>query len=246
MSDVPARRTEETVVPETDPEAPATSPVDTVHDEKRNSTSSRPPLHHYASSPVPVVAPVFGAVGIFGEPLEKALSAASAFKHHQSPPPAHHEHEHEHGLGHDQDGEKTTQAVEEPGSSSENAPGKPDGVTTSEESEVESEVEVIYPGRFQLGLLTIGLCLSTFAIALGRLWMSHLESPFVSILHPQYLGLRSFTSTEPGSAWRSSHDFVLCRRPNADTSITSVTEFKLTSDRQYHHRYGNPKDHHLL
>jgi hypothetical protein len=48
-------------------------------------------------------------------------------------------------------------------------------VATSEESEVESEVEVIYPGKFQLGLLTIGLCLSTFAIALGRLWMSHLS-----------------------------------------------------------------------
>jgi hypothetical protein len=208
MSDVPARRTEETVVSETHPEAPATSPVDTIHNEKRNSTSSRPPLHHHASSPVPVVAPVFGAVGIVGEPLEKALSAATAFKHHQSPPPAHHEHEHEHehkhehGHGHDQDGEKTTQAVEGPGSNSENTPGKPEGVATSEESEVESEVEVIYPGKFQLGLLTIGLCLSTFAIALGRLWISHLElrsgRNFVSILHLHCLSLRSFTSAEPG------------------------------------------------
>jgi hypothetical protein len=200
MSDVPARRTEETVVSETQPEAPATSPVDTIHDEKRNSTSSRPPLHHHASSPVPVVAPVFGAVGIVGEPLEKALSAASAFKHHQSPPPAHHEHEHhhEHHHGHAQDGEKTAQAVEEPGGSSEPPPRQTEGVTTSEESEGESEVEVIYPGKFQLGLLTIGLCLSTFAIALGRLWMSHLElrsgRNFVSILHHQYLGLRPLTS----------------------------------------------------
>jgi hypothetical protein len=208
MSDVPARRTEETVVSETQPEAPATSPVDPIHDEKRNSTSSKPPLHHHASSTVPVVAPVFGAVGIVGEPLEKALSAASAFEHHQSPPPAHHEHEHEHehkhehGHGHDQHGEKTAQAVEEPGVSSENTPGKPEGVTTSEESEVESEVEVIYPGKFQLGLLTIGLCLSTFAIALGRLWMSHLElcsgRNFVSVLHPQCLDLRPLTSAEPG------------------------------------------------
>jgi hypothetical protein len=201
MSAVPARRTEETVVSETQPEAPATSPVDTIHDEKRNSTSSRPPLHHHASSPVPVVAAVFGAVGIVGEPLEKALSAASAFEHHQSPPPAHHEHEHHHRHhhGHAQDGEKTAQAVEEPGGSSENPPGKTEGVTTSEESEVESEVEVIYPGKFQLGLLTIGLCLSTFAIALGRLWMSHLElrngRNFVLILHHQYLGLRSLAST---------------------------------------------------
>jgi hypothetical protein len=89
--------------------------------------------------------------------------------------------------------------VEEPGGSSETPPGKTEGVTTSEESEVESEVEVIYPGKFQLGLLTIGLCLSTFAIALGRLWMSHLElrsgGNFVSILHHQYLGLRSLTSS---------------------------------------------------
>jgi len=41
---------------------------------------------------------------------------------------------------------------------------------------------------------------------------------------------------------------MLFRRPDAEIWIIffSVTEFKLTSDRQYHHCNRNSKDHHLF
>jgi hypothetical protein len=132
--------------------------------ETRKSTTRRPSLHQHASSPIPEVAPILGGVGWVGEPSEKAEHAATAFKHHLSPTVTRtltHDHEkgHQEEEVHDHDGE--------PGSAAttvtvvgEETPGESDG---------ESEDEVVYPGGLQLGLLTLGLCLATFTVALGEL-----------------------------------------------------------------------------
>lgn len=122
--------------------------------EKRNSTSTRPeiPLHH--SSPIPIEAPVLGGATWIAEPSEKAEHAATAFKHHQTLSPAHHEPHHE------------EKAVRE----DENGSARPmipaEGISP-DETEGEDEDEVVYPGGLQLGLLALGLCLATFTVALG-------------------------------------------------------------------------------
>lgn len=132
----------------------STSPVD---DEKHHAASESP--HHHPSSPLPTEAPVLGAVGFVGESFEKSEAAATAFKHHPSPAPATHDHAEHHG-------EKGGLVVDEKGvagsgkgTESETTPGETDG---------EDDDEVIYPGGLQLSLLTFGLCVATFTVALGE------------------------------------------------------------------------------
>jgi hypothetical protein len=128
-------------------------PTSLVDDEKRHSTSRRPSLHHHASSPFPEVAPVLGVIGIVGEPQEKAEAAAAAFKHHQSPAPAH--------------GEKGTHVIQENGVAT--VPRTTTETETShEEFEGEADDEIVFPGTPQLALLTFGLCVATFTVALGE------------------------------------------------------------------------------
>ena len=162
----PATAAEDAVNPRTHEQAQPSSPVDTekhiptsLHDEKRPSTERRPSLHHHASSPLPEAAPVLGAVGFVGEDEEKAKAAATAFKHHQSPPPAHHEN----GTAH---GEKGEHVIESNGVAGA-------GVTTDTElnpeaSEEDDEDNIVYPGTTQLALLTFGLCVATFTVALDN------------------------------------------------------------------------------
>lgn len=143
-------------------EPTATSPV---VDEKHKTTTRRGSSHSHRSSPVPEAATVLGAGGSVGEPLVKAQSAASAFKNHQSPT-----------RTSTQEKDKVQHAVEENGSAGigehiikikgEN------GVVSREEGD--DEVDVVYPGGLQLGLLTFGLCIATFTVALGEFFLSTL------------------------------------------------------------------------
>lgn len=152
-SEPSANATANTEKPPTEAHA-QTSPGE---DEKRISTSRRPSLHHHGSSPVPEVAPVLGAVGWVGEQSEKAEHAATAFKHHPVEPPAQLDEKHAHE-------EHAAQVSDKEGSAGTSAPIVKDG---EPESEGEGDDEVVYPGKLQLGLLTLGLCLATFTVALG-------------------------------------------------------------------------------
>lgn len=138
-----------------------TTPSSPVDDEKRHSTADerRPSLHHHASSPLPEHAPVLGAGGFVLEDEEKADAAATAFKHHQSLPPAHHEHAA--GLE-----KKGPHVVEENGVAT---TGTTTETETQEESEAEADEEIVFPGTTQLALLTFGLCVAIFTVALGTL-----------------------------------------------------------------------------
>ncbi|KAF4629471.1 hypothetical protein G7Y89_g8680 [Cudoniella acicularis] len=148
MPDTPDKETANAVAPETE----TTSPVNV---EEHKSTSRQPSLHSHPSSPVPEVAPVLGFAGFIGEPTEKAEHAATAFKHHPNIEL--------HEKGHVE--EKTSHAHigEENGSAGTEAP-----MVKEEESEEEAEEEVVYPGGVTLALLTFGLCLATFTVALDN------------------------------------------------------------------------------
>jgi hypothetical protein len=158
MSVASEKATADSVPAETQPDP---DPVHHDTHETRKSTSSRrPSLHDHASSPFPEAAPVLGAVGWVGESDEKTQAAATAFKHHLSPTvtrPHDHEkgpHEHEHGVEGQVASTATTATIV--------------GEETPEESEGEGEDEVVYPGGMQLALLTFGLCLATFTVALDN------------------------------------------------------------------------------
>lgn len=134
-----------------------------VEDEKRISTSRRPSLHQHASSPIPEVAPVLGAVGFVGEPSENAQRATTAFKHHPVEPLAHHDEKHV-------PEEHAAQVSDKEGSAGTAAPIVKE---SEQETDGEADDEIIYPGKLQLGLLTLGLCLATFTVALGTPAISH-------------------------------------------------------------------------
>lgn len=144
-------------------EQPAHTETQTSPDpepERRKSTSSRPSLHHHASSPFPVDAPVLGAVGWIGEPLEKATSQAIAFKHHPIPTVT------QHGEHDPEKGHSGNEVVDDQAASAATTATIVGEETT--ESEREGDGEIIYPGGFQLAMLTLGLCLATFTVALGE------------------------------------------------------------------------------
>jgi hypothetical protein len=157
-SETSANPTANAAVPHTEAEGAQTSPVE---DEKHISTSRRPSLHQHGSgsSPIPEVAPVLGAVGIIGEPSEKAEHAATAFKHH----PVVETHEQDEKHPHE---EHHAQVSDKEGSAGTSLPIVKDGEAESDED----DDEIIYPGKLQLGLLTLGLCLATFTVALGTLF----------------------------------------------------------------------------
>lgn len=157
-----ATSTEPPVAPsttaESDPATPVNDeehiPTSSVADEKRHSTEKRPSLKHHASSPFPAEAPVLGAAGIVLESEEKANAAATAFKNHQSPP-THHEH-----------GEKGQDVVAENGGATTSTGTTTETELTQEESEADDEI--VFPGTTQLAILTFGLCIATFTVALGE------------------------------------------------------------------------------
>jgi hypothetical protein len=170
MPDALAKETGTSVTPNTeaeDPAEPATGDTSSAEHEKRRSTSNKeledgnnerkPSLHSQSSSPLPKLAPVLGAVALVSE-----STAASASKQHPSPPLAHSDHVH--------DGEKHTHVTaQENGSTGIRSvalnDGKNAGATTGSGEE---DDEIIYPGGFQLGILTFGLCMATFVIALDN------------------------------------------------------------------------------
>jgi hypothetical protein len=100
-------------------------------------------------------------VGFVLEDEEKADAAATAFKHLQSSPPA----PHEHGTGQEKKG---SHVVEENGLAAPATGTTTDTEETQVESEGDAEEEVIFPGNTQLALLTFGLCVATFTVALGE------------------------------------------------------------------------------
>lgn len=167
MSGIETSDASATAFPVHDAQSSPVENKDETHNETlplpRTSTASarRPSLHHHGSSPLPEVTPVLGAVGWVGESSEKAERAATTFKHHLSPAVTRtrtHEHEHEKGekvphTGGDESAVTTANIL---------------GGETLVESDGESEDEVVYPGGAQLALLTLGLCLATFTIALDN------------------------------------------------------------------------------
>jgi hypothetical protein len=174
-----ATATEPPVVPTTTAESVLATPVDDekhipnspVDDEKRHSTSRRPSLQHHASSPIPEQAPVLGAGGFILESEEDA--AATAFRHHQSPP-AHHEN----GVDHEK---KSHHVVEENGVATTATTTETD--LTQEQPDAEADDEIVFPGTTQLALLTFGLCIATFTVALGEEFSHHLVILFVGDCH---------------------------------------------------------------
>ncbi|KAH6678285.1 major facilitator superfamily domain-containing protein [Halenospora varia] len=150
----PALETANAVAPETETTAP-------VNDEKHKLTSRRNSLHHqhsHPSSPIPEVAPVLGFAGFVGEPEEKAEHAATAFKHHANGDL--------HEKGHVE--EKTSHVVHVGGENGSARTGAPMVKEEGQESEGEAEEEVVYPGGLALALLTFGLCVGTFTVALDN------------------------------------------------------------------------------
>lgn len=128
-----------------------------VRDEKHISTSGKASLHQNGSLPVPEVAPVLGAGGLVGISPEKAEYAATVFKQH--PVIETHEHNEKHTHG-----EHPAQISDKEGSAGTSLPV----VKESEgETDAEDEDEIVYPAKLQLSLLTLGLCLATFTVALG-------------------------------------------------------------------------------
>lgn len=97
---------------------------------------------------------MLGAVGFVGEPKEKAEHAAKAFKHHAVVDERHVHEDH------------AAQISDKEGSAGTSAPIVQDG---EQETEGEDDDDVVYPGQLQLSLLTLGLCLATFTVALGTL-----------------------------------------------------------------------------
>ena len=72
-----------------------------------------------------------------------------------------------------------------------------DGVNVVEgdgNGEEDDEVEVVCPGGLQLGLLTFGLCMATFTVALGKTWSFPCAFPrtsgfYASMLSSKYKSL---------------------------------------------------------
>lgn len=118
------------------------------------------------TEPVPEVVPVLGAGGIVGERSEKAEEDAGAFRSGTTELERKEESRSEDSTvdNHDEKGyvsEKDTPVVEK---------GVVGGEADArrENTDGEEDDEVVYPGKLQLGLLTLGLCLATFTVALGE------------------------------------------------------------------------------
>lgn len=110
---------------------------------------------HKATSPLPEVAPTIGGVGVVYEDSEKADAAATSFKQHPHEPLDPEKDFHENapaGIG---------------------APIEHDGekggvIEATEESNGEEDDENHYISGVPLALLTFGLCMATFTVALDN------------------------------------------------------------------------------
>ena len=158
MSEASAKDTENAVLPNPEAASPATSPV--VDEEKSHKLNSTSRSERSPSSRLPEPLPVFGADGTVLEPEGKALESAKA---PQEPAVIHDPHQY---------GEKDTPIVDEKGSTETEATqirqdGGDTGGETTEESG-EEEDDTVYPGGGQLALLTFGLCIATFTMALDN------------------------------------------------------------------------------
>lgn len=148
------------------PDTSGTTATNPVNEKHNPTTAHQDHAHgHATSSPVPENAPVLGAFGYVGEPKEKAEEAATAFKHHPTEPPLHRDHEHSEDARSHRD-EKDIHILEEGKEIKEGGDGH--ASTSNENTDGEDDDEVVYPGKYQLGLLTLGLCLATFTVALGE------------------------------------------------------------------------------
>jgi hypothetical protein len=168
MSEPASKEASETanpVAPTQEADTPATS---TVHDENHKPTSRSPSLRSHPSSPVPEAAPVVGGAGFVAEPSEKAENAATAFEHHPGLESNGKAHVNE-KVTHVTDEENSATATETP------IVPKDGAVVEASGEEGEDDDETVYPGGLQLGLLTFGLCVATFTVALGT-WFSTLTT----------------------------------------------------------------------
>lgn len=119
--------------------------------EKHNPTT----LKHVRATFVPEAAPVLGAVGITGESSEQAEEAVEAFSRFAVEPPVVHE-EKEQAISEKAVGDEESSCVPK---------GEGEGVAGADGNGEDDDV--VYPAKLQLGLLTAGLCLATFTVALG-------------------------------------------------------------------------------
>lgn len=126
-------------------------------DGKHDSTSTGPSLHApISSSLLPDVSPLLETTELVGEPREKPESSASALEHCPTLPiengPAA---TISNGGGNGIDGPQSPQSPESPEL----------GLGVVEEEQPD---EIVRPSGLQLGLLTVGLCMVTFTIALDN------------------------------------------------------------------------------
>lgn len=162
MSDSFAKETANPVPqhPETGSES-ATDPAD-EQDEKHKETSTSTSLHSKSSVPEDRLAPPVAAAGNTND-LPSEAQSTLVNTANPSPPPGHAEKAHI--------DEKQNAPIEENESPETNAPIVRDGETTdgnaSNAAKAEDE-EIVYPGGLALGLLTFGLCMATFTVALDN------------------------------------------------------------------------------
>ncbi|KAG4032347.1 hypothetical protein MFRU_007g02530 [Monilinia fructicola] len=153
MSEASGKQTEQ-------PAQPTAPTLETTkHSDKHgeHKSTSRP------SSPLPEVAPTLGGVGVVFEDAEKADAAATSFQHHQVEPPADHQHK-------QLDTEKGSHVVTESASAGTGAPiVEKDGVIEGTEgSSGDDDNGNHYISGVPLVLLTFGLCMATFTVALDN------------------------------------------------------------------------------
>ena len=162
MSDSFTRGTANAVMPDTEDQ---TSPF---HDEKHHPTSKRSSVGSHPSLALPEAAPVLGGGGFAGEPSEKAHGASTASKDYPSETPAHNENNEKSEYG------KETGSADKRSSGTGDSIARNEGgigteIPGAEESaEEEEDDDVDYPGGLKLGLLTFGLCMATFTVALDN------------------------------------------------------------------------------
>jgi hypothetical protein len=141
--------------PEAEPES-ATSPAYDL-DEKHKETSSGS-LHSKSSGRSHRLEPPAAT----GNTTELPSEAQSTLVDNTNPSPPH---------GHEtaQHDEKRTHTIEQNGlSKADEVPTVKDGEVADSTAENAEEDEIVYPGGLQLGLLTFGLCMATFTVALDN------------------------------------------------------------------------------
>lgn len=125
-------------------------------DEKHKETSRSSSLHSKSSGRSHRLAPPATATENTTElPSETQSTLVDAAN--PSPPP-----------GPNENGTRTTAEEDGPFKNDENAPTVKDGEVAECTAENAEQDEIVYPGGLQLGLLTFGLCMATFTVALDN------------------------------------------------------------------------------